>query len=104
MQRLWIAELFRCPKCGYQARRVHRFLRLNTSFLFSRYSHCPRCGSGDVHRSSKRDHIDSFSKNVLTVLQGVFDAPINKCPACRLQFYDWRRPRPALKASTVASG
>jgi len=57
-----------------------------------------------VHRTAKRDRIDSFSKNVVTVIQGVFAAPINKCPACRPQFYDWRRPRPGWNASTVASG
>jgi len=68
-------------------------------FVFSRHSRCLKCGKTErVSRLAKRDYIDGFSKSPLSLLQGVMGAPINRCSACRLQYYDWRGPSPEAKS------
>ena len=94
LQRLYYTDLFRCRGCDYEGGRLHPFLQNNVHFVFSRRTRCPRCGSLDVHRLEKRDRVDSLSKNLLSRVQRLVGAPINKCPACRLQYYDWRKPKP----------
>ena len=64
---------------------------MNFGYLFSPYTHCVRCGTISVTRAAKRDRIDSVSRNILSRIQHLLGAPLNKCAACRLQYYDWRR-------------
>ena len=64
--------------------------------LFSRCSHCIRCGSSRVHRLTKRDRVDAMSRHVFSLIQLLTFAPLNKCVACRLQYYDWRPPNPRV--------
>lgn len=45
-----------------------------------------------IHRVAKRDRVDDLSQHPLSWLLGVSGAPLNKCPACRLQYYDWHPP------------
>ena len=90
-------NVFRCTNCGYRLGWLRLFLRVNYKFVFSRYTHCIKCGTAYIQRSSKRDRIDSVSKNVLSRILFFSGAPVNKCIACRLQYYDWRPPRPDAK-------
>jgi hypothetical protein len=91
-QKLLYSDVFRCRKCG---RRLQRS-RLSSSglltFAFSRYSHCIRCGTPDVHRMKRRDRIDSVSRHPISLLFALIAAPLNRCYSCRLQYRDWRRP------------
>jgi hypothetical protein len=88
------SDAFECRKCGQRRRVVHRSLRVNARFFFSRYTHCIRCGTARVHRTAKADRIDSMSHHVLSIIQRLAGAPVNRCIACRLQYYDWRPPPP----------
>jgi hypothetical protein len=60
------------------------------TFLFSRHTVCVRCGTSRVQRLSRRDSVDSTSRHPFSALMRLFGAPLNRCQACRLQFYDWR--------------
>jgi uncharacterized protein with PIN domain len=93
-QRTLYSDAFVCRECGYRTARLRPFIRVNATFLFSRHTHCIRCGTARVHRLSKRDRVDSISKHLFSLLQHLTFAPINKCIACRLQYYDWRPPPP----------
>jgi predicted RNA-binding Zn-ribbon protein involved in translation (DUF1610 family) len=99
LQRFFFSDAFACHKCGYRTRRVYPFVRVNAKYLFSRHTHCIKCGTARVYRLSKRDRVDSMSKHVFSLLQQVTLAPVNKCLACRLQYYDWRPPEPRSEAS-----
>ena len=93
LEKLVYSDVFRCSKCGYQARQPYPSIRkINVGFVFSRYTHCVRCGTIYVKRVGKRDRVDSVSTNIFSRVQHVLAAPLNKCIACRLQYYDWRRP------------
>jgi hypothetical protein len=93
LQKLFYSELSQCSKCGLRVKQPHPLLRtLTLRFLFSRYTQCVRCGTFHVQRSRKRDRIDSLSKTLYSLIQHILGAPLNKCVACRLQYYDWRRP------------
>jgi hypothetical protein len=93
LEKLVYSDVFRCSKCSFQARQPHLFIRkMNFGFLLSRYTHCVHCGTIYVTRVNRRDRIDSVSKNILSRIQHALGAPLNKCVACRLQYYDWRRP------------
>jgi hypothetical protein len=46
-----------------------------------------------VQRLKKRDKVDGFSQNPLALMQVLIGAPVNRCSPCRLQFFDWRKPR-----------
>lgn len=89
------SALFRCRQCGFRTGKFHSWLSSNYRFMFSRYTRCVRCSTYNVHRGSKRDRIDGVSRHPLSLLQHILGAPLNKCPACRLQYYDWRRPQPS---------
>ena len=91
-QKLRGAEAFRCRKCGYRTSRWRPALGVALQFVFSRHSHCVSCGTERVKRIAKRDRVDSMSRNIVSILFGLTGAPLNKCPACRLQYRDWRRP------------
>jgi hypothetical protein len=84
--------VFRCDKCDYREKLVRPALRVKIGFIFSLHTHCIRCGTGHVHRLPKRDRIDSMSNHFASWLLRLTGAPLNKCPACRLQYYDWRTP------------
>jgi len=94
-QKLLYSGAFVCPRCGLRTRRFRPRLRVTSIFVFSRYTHCINCGSARVHRLAKRDRVDTMSHHPLSVIQHLTFAPLNKCPACRLQYFDWRRPEPA---------
>ena len=68
----------------------------------SHQSACPQCLRLDVHPVTTPDRIDSISTHPLSRLQRWTGAPLTKCKACRLQFYDWRPVRAA--ADTELTG
>jgi uncharacterized Zn finger protein len=94
LERIWYVAVFRCPSCGFRVGSFHPFLFVNYSFIFSRHTRCIRCGSVYVHRALKRDPIEATSKHVFSWFWRTLGAPLNKCPGCRLQYYDWRPPHP----------
>ena len=93
-EKLVYTDIFRCASCGYRLGSQRPFLLATVKFVFSRQTHCIRCGTSHVQRSSKRDRIDSVSRNLLSRILYLSGAPVNKCIACRLQYYDWRKPSP----------
>jgi hypothetical protein len=98
VQKLLYADVLRCMKCGYRLNRLHQVLHLNLAFLFSRDTRCIKCGTTNVRRMTKRDRIDTVSRNLASQLLHLSGAPLNKCVACRLQYYDWRPPQPASQS------
>ena len=110
LQRFVYSRVYFCKRCRISIGRYYRFLHrqlINCQFLFSLKSRCVRCGSRNVQPTKKRDYIDPVSKDLLGSFQRLFGAPLKKCPACRLQFYDWRParpgvPKPAAQASQSA--
>ena len=46
-----------------------------------------------ISEVAKRDRVDTISHHPLSVIQHLTFAPLNKCPACRLQYFDWRPPQ-----------
>ena len=98
------SDAFVCSRCKLRLGWYHPFLFFllrQFRFVFSYYARCVRCGKQEsVSRLEKRDKIDSVSKNPLALFQCLLGAPVNRCSPCRLQFYDWRPPRPG--ASTAA--
>ena len=93
-QKLLYSDAFGCSRCDFRTARLHTGLSIRLTFYFSRFTHCIRCGSSRIEKLSKRDRIDSVSKHPASRLFHITGAPIKKCPACRLQFYDWRPPVP----------
>jgi hypothetical protein len=89
---LWY-DMYQCSECKHRQGSYHRGLYAHFRFLFSRHSRCIRCGSEAVQRLKKRDKVDGFSQNPLALMQILIGAPVNRCSPCRLQFFDWRRPR-----------
>ncbi len=92
VQKIVYSDVMSCSRCGYRVGRPHPFIRSNFTFLFSRHTHCINCGNTQVRRGSRRDRIDTVSNHLLSRVLRLFGAPVNKCPRCRLQYYDWRRP------------
>jgi hypothetical protein len=86
--------MYECPKCNRRVGSYYRPLYAHCRFLFSRHSRCIGCGSEAVQRLAKRDKVDGFSKNPLALIQALTAAPVNRCSPCRVQFFDWRMPRP----------
>ena len=129
---LRMGNALKCPDCGGGMSRTHRrrlekavysdayvcsrcktrvgwyypsllFFLVQFRFMFSWYSRCVRCGRQEsVSRLEKRDHIDSVSKNPLALFQRLLWAPVHRCSPCRLQFYDWRPPRPSSSTEKPA--
>jgi hypothetical protein len=89
-QRILYSDVFRCAHCRTTTRWVRAGLSVTFTFCFSRFTHCIRCGSSRIERLEKRDRIDSLSHHPLSGFQRLTGAPLKKCPACRLQYYDWR--------------
>jgi hypothetical protein len=48
-----------------------------------------------VRRQRKHDRIDTVSNHPLSRLMQITGAPLNRCFACRVQYYDWRPLAPA---------
>ena len=100
------SDAFTCSRCKVRLGWYHPFVFLilrQFRFVFSCYARCVRCGKQEsISRLEKRDYIDSVSKNPLALFQRLLGAPINRCSPCRLQFYDWRRPRPGSSTGKVA--
>jgi hypothetical protein len=104
LQKLIYSDVFRCPDCDTPVVRFRSFLGVHPHFLFSRYTHCIQCGTPSVYKTAKRDRIDSLTKNPFGRIQQLLGAPVIKCLACRLQYYDWRAPRPATGRDAPQSG
>jgi hypothetical protein len=96
-QKIVYADAFRCSRCHFRTRRLRTALSVSLAFYFSRFTHCIRCGSSRIERLKKRDRIDSTSKHPTSLLLRLTGAPLKKCPACRLQYYDWRPPVPDVR-------
>jgi len=94
LEKLWYSDMYSCSECEKRSGAFHRGLYATVRFIFSRYSHCIRCGSDAVQRLAKRDKVDGFSNHPLAWAQVILGAPVNRCSPCRLQFFDWRKPRP----------
>jgi uncharacterized protein with PIN domain len=104
VEKLLYADVYGCASCGYVARHLHRALDRNFEFYCSRFTHCIRCGSKRIERLSKRDVIDSMSHHLVSLLFRLTGAPLKKCPACRLQYYDWRPIAPDSRRPAVEAG
>lgn len=89
------SEFRLCRHCGRRLKRPRISLGATGNFIFSRHTRCIQCGTHNVYRLAKRDRIDWMSKNPVSWLFRLIGAPLVKCPACRLQFYDWRSVKPA---------
>jgi len=94
VERLIFSEIFQCPRCKSVIHRRRPELLIEHWFLASPYTRCIRCRTFDVHRVAKRDVIDSMSWKITSVLFRLTGAPLVKCTACRLQYYDWRPVHP----------
>ena len=90
VQKVLYSQLLHCRSCGRRVGELRPMVNAKWSFLVSRYTRCIRCGSANVHRVKRRDRIDSVSTNPLSQALRLTGAPLNKCPACRLQYYDCR--------------
>ena len=100
LEKLVWSDMYECPNCNRRVGTYHRSFYAHCRFLFSRHSHCIRCGSDAVQRLKKRDKVDGFSQNPLALVQALIAAPVNRCSPCRLQFFDWRKPRPGADADS----
>lgn len=98
VQKFVWSDMYECPGCRRKHGIYHRSLYGTMRFLFSRHSRCIRCGAEAIQRLQKRDKVDGFSRNPLALAQALIGAPINRCSPCRLQFFDWRKPRPEPRA------
>ena len=97
LERVLYSGVFRCHQCGFRSASLYPFFRVHLRQLFSRYTHCPRCGMEFVTRMHRRDRVDSRSNHPLSWIQGLLFAPLNKCPSCRLQYHDWRPLTPQAR-------
>lgn len=96
-QRLMYSGMYGCPECNSRLAWYHPFLHRQIvawRFVFSVHSHCVCCGTEDVRTLWTRDPVDPLSKQMLGRVQWLLGAPLKRCPACRVQYYDWR---PALR-------
>ena len=90
LERLLYADAYECRPCGRRVRRLHSGLSVRYNFFVSRQARCVNCGTAKVQRVAKRDLLDSLSGHPVSQLQRLTCAPLIRCAACRLQFYDWR--------------
>lgn len=98
LEKLAYSSAYECRKCNFRTRRLNAWGLSLGRFIFSRHTSCPRCGTALVHRTSKRDRVESLSKHLFSRMQQLLGAPLNKCPLCRLQYYD---VRPVLRATDL---
>ena len=90
VEKLLYRDAFRCAACAREVRRLGALGSVRASFYLSRYTRCIRCSSHRVRRQKHRDRIDFMSRRVISLVLRLTGAPLNRCPACRLQYYDWR--------------
>jgi hypothetical protein len=83
-------HMFRCEACGAAVDEMRPIFRSTVLFALSKHTRCIKCGSTDVQRRKKRDSVEPVSNHFLSRLLFLTAAPINRCPTCRLQYYDWR--------------
>jgi hypothetical protein len=88
------SAIYICPNCQSELRVPYRGVYINVAFVFSRHTHCPRCGTANTLRSARRDSVDSLSHHPLSWIQHLLWAPLYHCIDCRLQYYDWRQLEP----------
>ncbi len=100
-EKLVYSDIYFCAVCERRVGSLHRGLYAHSRFVFSRYSRCIRCGSEAVERLAKRDPVDNFSKSPLAWAQFLLGAPVNRCSPCRLQYFDWRKPRPGASVASA---
>ena len=94
LEKLWYSAAYNCPQCVRRDRVPHEVVVAPLGFFFSRHTRCPQCGTPNIHRENKPDRIDSVSNHPVSLIQQLSGAPLYHCRACRLQYYDWRLPRP----------
>jgi hypothetical protein len=97
LEKLFFSDIFQCSRCLHAVHRKHPRLDRGNWFLTSRHTRCIRCRTYDVHRIARRDVIDSMSWKLSSVLFRLTGAPLVKCTACRLQYYDWRPIHPSSR-------
>lgn len=61
--------------------------------MLSLHACCPRCGTSELKKFGKIDHIEALYRNPVSRIQRLFGAPILYCQWCRLQFFDFRPRR-----------
>ena len=93
-ERPFYSAAYRCHHCDNRLRIPHTAVHVQLTFLFSRHTHCIKCGNAKVRRHGKRDRIDTISKHPVSTLMMLTGAPLYRCLDCRIQYYDWRRPEP----------
>src|SRR4029079_5312355 len=102
-ERLLYSQVVGC-KCGYRSGKLHDHLavlvpRRTLRFVLSSTTCCIKCGRDDIERMVKRDRVDSMSRHLFSRIVRFTLAPLNRCPACRLQYYDWRPVKPAATSA-----
>jgi hypothetical protein len=90
LEKVIYSETYSCAKCGERVRRLRRQIDPAHVFLLSLHTRCVQCGSTRIERLKARDRIDPVSSHPFSQLLRLTGAPVNRCPACRLQYYDWR--------------
>jgi hypothetical protein len=102
-EKIIYSNAFQCDQCGRRSRRLRTPLRVKFTYLFSLHTHCLRCGSGTVERSQQRQRLDSISRSPFSAIQRLIGAPMKRCLACRLTYFDWRPPEriPSISRSDV---
>jgi hypothetical protein len=93
LEKLVYSEAFQCLHCRQSVYRRRRILQFPGSFAGSWFTRCPQCARTEVMRARNVDRIDRTSGHVLSQVQRWLGAPLYKCRACRLQYYDWRGRR-----------
>jgi len=97
-EKWFYSDAFTCHRCKRRSRRYQLWWYSTYRYVFSRYSVCLRCGTQHVYRVTKKDRVDSVSKNILSLMQQILFAPVKKCPNCRLQYHDARPIAPEVAA------
>lgn len=95
LEKPFFSAAYHCRHCDSRVRVLHSGLKANLTFVFSRHTHCIKCGNAKVRRHGKRDRIDTLSNHPLSWLLRLTGAPIYRCFDCRVQYYDWRQPEPS---------
>ena len=101
LERLLYADAFECRSCRRRIRRLHPGISVRYNFFVSTHARCVNCGTAKVQRVAKRDLLDGLTGHPVSQLQRLTFAPLNRCAACRLQFYDWRPVAPKKSAASA---
>ena len=101
-EKWFCTAVYTCAECKLRIRCLRRWPTSDICFVFSKNTSCIRCGTSEVERLSKKDHIDPVSRHFFSLLFRVLGAPVNECHFCRLQYYDFR-PIRSKQAETSAN-